>query len=247
MAQNTKSKTTKTVKAGELVFGVHAVLELLTVKRRKVISIYTTKPVIKAWSKIEKLLPKYPINIQYVSRDILSKIAGSSDHQGILAWAYPFAYRKKFFDPAKQPFLVMLDGIQDTRNVGAILRSAYCTGADGVIMLKKHGASLTAAALKASAGLAERLEIYMAPSPIAAIQELKKAGYMPYLATFDGKDATKVEFKRPMCLVIGSEAKGVSREIMRSGEKVTLPQRTEDISYNASVAAGILMFLAANK
>jgi len=69
---------------------------------------------------------------------------------------------------------------------------------------------------------------------------MKKAGYNFYMAVFNGKDATKVEYKRPMCLVIGSEGFGISKQIQKEGKLITLPQRESDISYNASVAAGIL-------
>lgn len=232
---------------GELIYGVHPLLELLKAKRRKLISLYTTKPEPKAWAQIQALWPKYQVAIQYVSRDILTKMAGTTDHQGFVAWVAAFPYRKSFFDPKKQPFLVMLDSIQDARNVGAIIRSAYCTGASGVIMVGRDAAALNGPAIKASAGLCEHMEIYISPSPQAALIELKKAGYTPYLATFAGKDATTVTYNQPLCIVIGSEGVGVSREILKEGVHVTLPQKTKDISYNASVAAGILLFLVATQ
>jgi 23S rRNA (guanosine2251-2'-O)-methyltransferase len=239
--------TPPTKQTGELVFGVHPVLELLKNKRRKIISIYTIKPQIKAWAEVEKLLPKYPVQIQYVARDVLHKIAGSMDHQGILAWAQPFPYRKKFFTPEKEKFLVLLDGIQDPRNLGAIIRSAYCTGADGVIIVRKGASSLTATALKASVGLAERMEVYEAASVMQAVQELKKAGYNLYMAAFQGQDATQCSFAKPLCLVIGGEGEGINREIINQGTQVTIPQRIPGISYNASVAAGILLFLISHQ
>ncbi len=238
-------KKAKTI--GELIFGIHPVIELLKAKKRKLISIYTTKPTPKGFKHIEQVLPKYPVPTQYVTRDVLHRMAGTTDHQGVVAWVQPFGYRKKFFDPQKEPFVIMLDGIQDPRNLGAILRSAYCTGVDGVILPKKGTAPLTATAMKASAGLAEHLAIMVVPSVQSAVQELKQAGYTLYLATFDGKDATACEYKLPLCAVIGSEEVGVSSSILQSGVHVTLPQRTEDISYNASVAAGILFFTIAKQ
>lgn len=239
--------TKKTTQSGELIFGIHPIVELLKAKRRKLISIYTTKPVPKAWDLVEALLPKYPINIQYVDREILHKIAGTTDHQGILAWAQPFPFRKKFFEPSKQKMLVMLDGIQDSRNMGAIIRSAYCTGVTGIIITKKNSAPLNASAIKASAGLSEHLEIYEASSAQEAIQELNKAKYNVYLATFNGENASNVTYKEPLCLVIGGEGFGISKEILQQGTQITIPQRTKGISYNASVAAGILLFLISSK
>jgi 23S rRNA (guanosine2251-2'-O)-methyltransferase len=238
-------KTKKVV--GELIYGIHPVIEVLKAKRRKLISIYTTKPTPKSWDQIEKLMPVYPVQIQYVTRDVLARMAESTDHQGVVAWVHSFPFRKKFFEPEKSPFLVMLDGIQDARNVGAILRSAYCTNFDGVIMTQKGSAPLNAAAIKASAGLSEHLEIYVAPAASVAIQELKKAGYTSYLATFDGESAATCQFKKPLCMVIGGEGMGISKEILSQGVHVTLPQKQTDISYNASVAAGILFFFAAHQ
>jgi 23S rRNA (guanosine2251-2'-O)-methyltransferase len=241
-----KKQNTKKQKVHELVYGVHPILELLKAKRRKIFTIYTTKPAPKAWEQIAPLLSR-ETQVQYVARDILTRMAGTSEHQSVVAWAGPFVIRKKVFTPDKSPFLALLDGIQDPRNLGAILRSSYCTGIDGVIICDKQGVSITATVLKASAGLAEHLEIYQATSAIAAAQELKKAGYSLYLAVFNGQDATCVEYTMPMCVVIGNEGTGITRGLLPMGAHVTLPQRSSDISYNASVAAGILLFLIANQ
>lgn len=235
------SMNTKTKNTGELIFGVHSIIELLTTKKRKLISVYTTKEPPARWDEIVRLLPKY-VPIQYVGREVLHRIAGTTDHQSIIAWAMPFVYRTKFFESKQQPFLIMLDGIQDPHNLGAILRSAYCTGVDGVIITKKKSAPLTATAIKSSAGLAERLEIFTVTSAAEGVQKLKAAGYAIYLATTKGKNALEICYQRPLCVVIGNEAVGISKDILSSGEQVTLPQRTPDISYNASVAAGILLF-----
>ncbi len=228
---------------GELIYGIHPTLEVLKARKRKVIAIYTTRPEPKQWSQIAALLPKHGVQIQYVDRDVLTKMVATTDHQSIVTWVQPMVMRKKFFDPAKQRFLLMLDSIQDTRNMGAMLRSAYCAGVEGVIICKKQGAPLNASTLKASAGLAEHLEIYEAPSPEAAVQSLKEAGYNLYLATLGGNDASTCEYQEPLCLVIGNEAVGISKGILKSGTQITLRQRNTDISYNASVAAGILLFL----
>lgn len=236
----------KKEKNQELIFGVHPVIEVLKAKRRQLFAIYTTKPVPKIWESIASLLPK-GTQIQYVSRDVLTRMVNTTDHQGVVAWVQRFPYRSKIFDPAKQRFLIMLDGVQDPRNVGAIIRSAYCTGADGIILCKKGGSPLTPAAIKASAGLSEHMELYQAPSSAYAVNELKKAGYALYVAALGGKDSRTISFQEPLCIIIGSEGAGVSPEVLKSGERVMLPQRRSDISYNASVAAGILLFMVANK
>ena len=89
------SKKEKAKQVSEIIYGVHPIIELLKAKRRKLISIYTTKPEPKAWEQIEKLMPKYPVPVQYVTRDVLQKLAGSQDHQGIVAWVQKFSFRIK--------------------------------------------------------------------------------------------------------------------------------------------------------
>jgi 23S rRNA (guanosine2251-2'-O)-methyltransferase len=233
--------------AGELLYGAHPLIEMLKAKKRKLLSLYTTKPLPKAWDRIAPYLPKYIPNIQYVSRDILDRMSGTTDHNNIVAWVSPFRYVANIFDPAKKPFILMLDSLQDVRNLGAILRSAYCIGVDGVVLCKTKAASLTPAAFKASAGLAEHLDIYQTPSLKHAIGEFKRAGYHFYMAVLDGKNACTVDYQSPLCLVIGNEAVGITPDIKKMGMPITLPQKTPDISFNASVAAGILMFHISTK
>lgn len=229
------------VKYQDFVYGVHPIVELLRAKRRKVSTIYTLKRPIKSWSKIQKLIPSYAM-ISYVTRDALSKMAGTDDHQGVLAFVAPFPYTKKVFTSEKQKFILVLDGIQDVRNIGAILRSAYCTGVDGVVLCSRGGTLLTPAALKSSAGLAEHLNILVVPTIQDAIGKIKHQKYNIFLATLEkGERASDIQYESPVALVIGNEAVGISKDIMNKGTRVLLAQRRSDISYNASVAAGILL------
>lgn len=231
----------------DVVFGIHAVTELLQAKKRRLIRIYTTKPTPKGWNALERILPK-GIQIQFVDRDALAKLAGTTDHQSVIALATPFVFTKTFFDPKKHPFIIMLDQIQDARNLGAILRSAYCTNVSGVILTQSHSATITGAALKASAGLAEHLAIYQAPTAQAAAILLKKAGYTMYLSLVDAKNFVHTTtYQQPACLVVGNEAVGISKELHNQGIGITLAQKTSDISYNASVAAGIILYQMATQ
>src|SRR5579859_693736 len=142
----------------ELIYGIHPIIELLKAKRRKLLTLYTTKPEPKAWSLIKPLLTSATV-VRYVTRDALNNTALTTDHQGFVGFAAPYQFRKKPFEASKQSFILMLDGIQDPRNLGAILRTAFCTGVDGVVITKKNSAPLEAPALKAAAGLAEYLEV----------------------------------------------------------------------------------------
>ncbi len=244
--QRSKLKKSDNRQAHDLIYGPHAIIEMLKAGRRKLISLYTTRPLPKGYERLARYLPRRVPNIQYVTRSVLERMAGTSEHGGVVALVSPFPYAKQMFDPKKKPFLLLLDSIQDVRNLGAILRSASCVGVDGIVISKKGGAPLTPAAIKTSAGLAEHLDIYVAPSAKAAVAELKKAGYALYMAVVDGKNATEVSYQRPLCLVIGNEAIGIEKSIQKEGTRITLPQRSPDISYNASVAAGILLFVLAH-
>ena len=233
----------------DLVYGVNPVVELIAAKKRRMVTLYTTE---KMPAKIKSLISSKKLertNLYTVTKERLTKIAGTSDHQGVVGLATPFIIRKKPFDIDKQKCVILLDGIQDPRNVGAILRSAYCAGFDAAIIPQRMSCPLNAVVLKSSAGLAEHIEIYQPPSQIYAVQELKKQGYNFYLGVLSdkSKDATIVDYKKSLCLVVGSEGFGVSKSILNCGVNIKIPQKLSDISYNASVAAGILMFLISSK
>ncbi len=242
-----KNHYMSTQKELHLLYGAHPIIELLKAKKRKLYSLYTTPQEPKLLTKIKALL--HPsTTIHHVTKQELTRRAGSDDHQGLVGYATAaLEIRKKPFTTDKYPLLVMLDGIHDARNIGAIVRSAYCTGVDGIVITQKNSGPLNAAALKASAGLAEHAAIYEVSTAAAAITELKQAGYAIYLAMLGGKSVSEVSFKTPAVIVIGNEGYGVSSEIASAGTRVMLPQRTKDISYNASVAAGILLFIAAQQ
>jgi 23S rRNA (guanosine2251-2'-O)-methyltransferase len=228
----------------EVVYGAHAITEFLRAKKRKLMSLYRLKSSTKTYERIARYLPKSIPNMQYVDAKVLERMAGTTEHGGVVLLVAPFMYAKKMFDPQKHPFILLLDAVQDVRNLGAILRSAYCTGVTGVVICRRDAAPITPTVLKMSAGLAENLQIYRAPSIKAAITELKTAGYNLYMAVLEkGTNAMDVEYQGPKCLVIGNEATGISRDVHKDGTLITLPQTRPDISYNASVAAGILLFV----
>lgn len=234
---------TKKATTIDIIFGVHPVVELLRAKKRKLLALYTTQPTPKQWHTIQALLPNYPVEIKHVTRDALARLAGTTDHQGVVAYAQPFVIHGKPFDAQKYHSLIVLDGIQDPRNLGAIIRSASCTNTSGVLITAKNSAPLNAVALKSSAGLAEHMPIRIVPSAEIAAQELKEAGYAVYGGLFGGTDARTITIQKPYALVIGSEGTGISTPLKKICTAITLPQRVPDISYNASVAAGILLFL----
>jgi 23S rRNA (guanosine2251-2'-O)-methyltransferase len=224
-----------------IIFGVNPVRELLRAKQRSVYQVFVAKPFPKAWPELEKLVPRH-VPITPLPREQLSQKAGTVDHQGMVAFVGKLPVRTKCFDVQKQPCIVLLDGIQDARNMGAIIRSASCLNIDGIIIPERGSAPLEGVVAKASAGLIEYMPIYQPASSALAIQEIKDAGYGVYLATCSGADVRTVSFAVPLCIVIGSEGAGISDAVLKKGTPITIPQRSRDISYNASVAAGIIFF-----
>ncbi|KKP24198.1 MAG: RNA methyltransferase, TrmH family, group 3 [candidate division TM6 bacterium GW2011_GWF2_28_16] len=242
------NKSNKNQQTMDMIYGAHSIIELLKAKKRKLFSIYTTKPLPKSFNRVERYLPKNVPNTQYVSRQILDKMANCTDHMGIIALVAPFKYLTNLNNLKDKKFILLLDGVKDVRNLGAILRSAYCIGVEAVVLCQKNGALITAATHKASAGLAEYLDIYLSPSIEHAVTNINSMGFNLYMAVLEnGKDATKINYNSPMCLVIGSEEFGISKSVQDKGTLITIPQRNIEISYNASVAAGILMFLLKHK
>ena len=185
--------------------------------------------------------------VQEVDRAHLDAMAPG--HQGLIAVVSAYAYQTvdDMLALAKArgeaPFLVILDGVTDPHNLGAIIRSAECAGAHGVIIPERRAVGLTPAAVKASAGAVEYLPVAREVNLTRTIERLKKEGIWIYGTAMNGEDYRKVDFSGPKALVIGSEGEGMSRLVGESCDKVvTLPMKGKIESLNASVAAGILLY-----
>ena len=187
------------------------------------------------------------IPVQEVDKARLDAIA--PHHQGMLAFAsaYQYATVEDMLDAAKErgeePFLILLDGVTDPHNLGAIIRTAECVGAHGVIVPERRSVGLTPAAVKASAGAVEHLPVARVTNINRTLEELKKRGVWAYAVTMDGEDYEKVDFRGGVALVIGAEGEGISRLTLETcDQKVSLPMAGHLDSLNASVAAGVMMY-----
>lgn len=229
----------------DLVYGIHPINEIILAKKRKIKQVWVQNPIPQGVKSLIHNLPKYVI-IKEVSRETITKMVQNQEHQGIVAQVSNLLYKKNFFDPLTHPMIILCDGIEDPRNLGAILRSAYCTNFMGIILPNKGTASISGSSIKASAGLIEYLDLFKCSSSIEGAQLAKKAGYNLYMAALGGIDIKEIEFKKPLCLVIGNEGLGIQKSILNMGKSFFLPQKRPDISYNASVACGISMFYIQN-
>ncbi len=187
------------------------------------------------------------IPVQEVDRERLNAI--TPNHQGMLAFASAYQYStvERMLELAQErgeaPFLILLDSITDPHNLGAIIRSAECAGAHGVIVQERRAVGLTPAAVKASAGAVEYLPVARVTNLSNTLEVLKARNIWAYAADMDGEPYDQADFTGGVALVIGSEGEGVSRRVLETCDKaVALPIRGKVDSLNASVAAGILMY-----
>lgn len=187
------------------------------------------------------------IVVQEVERVRLDAIY--SNHQGMLAYASAAEYvtlEELMAIPAEKgedPFFVILDGITDPHNLGAILRSAACAGAHGVIVPERRAAGLVPSAVKAAAGALEHIAVAKVGNLRQTVDTLKEAGVWLMAADAEGESVYDVDLSGPICLVIGSEGDGVSPLVRTNCDKtLSLPMSNGMESLNASVAAGILLY-----
>lgn len=192
--------------------------------------------------------------IKEVDKRKLDFLCGGGNHQGVAAYAasHEYAELEDIFSLAKErdenPFIIICDELEDPHNLGAIIRTAECAGAHGIIIPKRRSVSLTWAVSKASAGALEYMPVARVTNLAAAIDELKERGVWIYSADMDGKPFFETDFSGALGLVIGSEGNGVGKLIREKSDFiVSLPMKGKINSLNASVAAGILMYEVARQ
>ena len=184
----------------------------------------------------------------------LDYLCGGANHQGVVAVAAvkEYATVEDLFRRAQEkdepPFFVVCDELEDPHNLGAILRTAECAGAHGVIIPKRRSVGLTYAVGKASAGAVEYLPVARVGNLPSLLEELKARGLWIYAADMDGSPWCQTDFTGPTALVIGSEGRGVGRLVKEKADfVVSLPLKGNINSLNASVAAGILCYEVARQ
>lgn len=198
---------------------------------------------------IRREAAKRDVQIKYVTKERLDQMSETGRHQGVIANAAAYAYARveeilqRAKDKGEQPFVFLLDGIEDPHNLGAIIRTANQAGAHGVIIPKNRAVGLTAAVAKASAGALNYTPVAKVTNLGQTIEELKKEGLWFVCADTGGTSMYELNMKGPIGLVIGAEGNGVSRLVgERCDMKARIPMWGDIDSLNASVAAGILAY-----
>ena len=189
------------------------------------------------------------IKLEDRDRQSLERAAGEGAvHQGVVAWLGPFAYADiEAMIAGDEPALVVaLDGVEDPRNLGAILRSAYLLGAGGVIIPSNRAAEVTAVVAKASAGASELLPIAQVGNLVRALDEMRELGLwrVAVHATDEAQPIDAIDLKMPLCLVLGAEGTGVRPLVAKNCDfHALIPMaRTAIGSFNVSVAASLALY-----
>ena len=187
--------------------------------------------------------------INFVDKERLDQMSGTGKHQGVIAQAaaYEYAEVEDILAAAEAkgeaPFLLILDGIEDPHNLGAIIRTANQAGAHGIIIPKRRAVGLTAVVAKTSAGAINYTPVAKVTNIVRTMEDLKQKGIWFVCADMDGDVMYRVDMTGPIGLVIGNEGSGVSRLVKEACDfTASIPMKGDVDSLNASVAAGILSY-----
>ena len=187
--------------------------------------------------------------VSFVKKERLDQLSETGKHQGVIAYAASYEYAEvedilaKAAAKNEDPFVIILDGIEDPHNLGAIIRTANLAGAHGVIIPKHRAVGLTATVAKASAGALNYTPVAKVTNIVKTIEELKDKGLWFTCADMGGTEMYKLNLKGPIGIVIGNEGSGVSRLVKENCDMIaSIPMKGDIDSLNASVAAGVLAF-----
>lgn len=235
----------------EMIFGVRAVIEAIQAGK-EIDKILVKREIQSDLSKeLFTALKGTLIPVQRVPVEKLNRIT-RKNHQGVVAFISSITYQKTedivptLFEEGKNPLFIMLDGITDVRNFGAIARTCNCAGVDAIIIPATNSAKVNADAIKTSAGALHTLPVCREKSLTTTINYLKQSGFKIVAATEKGDyNYTKGNYSDPVCIIMGAEDKGVSYEhLALCDEWIKIPMSGNIESLNVSVAAGILIYEA---
>lgn len=227
-----------------IVAGIHPVLEALKAKRpfdRVLIARGAGGPRIQ---EIIELCRASSIPLRFEPREALERVAGSAAHQGVVAVGGEYRYASLKDIPADAQLVVALDGVEDPRNLGAILRTAHAAGAAALVIPERRSAGVTEAAAKAAAGALEHLPVVRVGNLNRALDQLKEKGFWVYGLDERGPaDYCQTGYNLPAVFVLGGEGKGLHQQVReRCDVVVRIPLEGKIPSLNVSVAAGIVLF-----
>lgn len=192
------------------------------------------------------LARKHHLRVDFVPKQALDRKSTTAHHQGYIAEAVDFKYtplQELLASATEKPFFVLLDGIEDPHNFGAIIRSCECAGVDGIIIPKNRACTVNDTVVRTSTGAISNMKISIVTNLKEAIAALKDMGVWVYAAETGGENIYSKNLNQPIAVIIGSEGKGVKQSIISMCDGVlTLPLKGKVNSLNASVACGVVVF-----
>ena len=234
-----------------MIFGIHPLLEALEAGREidKVMMRRGLRT--EESARILALSRERSVPVQFVPEERLGRLT-QRQHQGVIAFISEIEYTPleelvaRVYEEGRAPFIVLLDGLTDVRNFGAIARTAECAGVDALVIPERGSVSVTADAVKTSAGALHRIPVCRVSSIAAAVGLLQSSGVRVVAASEKAEERyTETALQLPLGLVMGAEDHGVSTDVLRMADSITLiPQVGAIGSLNVSVAAGILIYEA---
>ena len=193
--------------------------------------------------EIIDLARRAEVPVRFEPRAALDRLAGTPAHQGVVALGAARKYAGLETAAASQ-LVVVLDGVEDPHNLGAIIRTAHAAGAGAVIIPERRAASVTDVVAKAAAGAIEHLPVVRVTNVNRAVEELKERGFWVYGLDERGpEDYAKIEYNAPTALVLGAEGKGLHEQVRKHCDVlIRIPMSGKISSLNVSVAAGVVLF-----
>jgi 23S rRNA (guanosine2251-2'-O)-methyltransferase len=219
----------------ELVYGRRAVREALRGRREVLELLATERAAREDWERKPKIVPE----------KVLTELAGTRDHQGVVARVEPFRYADAWELAAGEPLLVALDQVTDPRNLGAVIRSADAAGATGVVLPAHNSARVTPAVARSSAGAVEHLPVAVVTNLSRYLNEVKGPRLWVWAADAAGTPMGEADLSGGLTLVFGAEGKGIRPLVRRACDgAVAIPLAGQVESLNVSVAAAVLLYEA---
>lgn len=234
------------------IFGIRPVIEAIR-SGKEIEKIFLQKNIAnKLMGEFNKEIKNFKIPFQFVPEEKLNHLIKSRNHQGVVALLSPITYRDiediipTVFEKGETPLVIILDRITDVRNLGAIARTAECTGAHALIVPAKGSAQINSDAIKSSAGAIYQIPICRSENLKNTIDFLKRSGLRIISCTEKSeKTIYETDFSLPTAIVLGSEEDGISEEYLKlSDAKVQIPFKGKIESLNVSVSAGIALYEA---
>lgn len=237
------------MKKDPFIFGIHPVIE--AIKSGKEIDRILLQKNLKGESfrELFNLIREMEIPFQFVPAEKLNRLS-KQNHQGVIAFVTDISYQKIeeilpfLYEHGKVPLILLLDGITDVRNMGAIARTAECAGVDAMVIPLKGSAMINAEAIKTSAGALYKIPVCRTASIKEALSFMKNSGLKVIAATEKGtRSYTSADLTIPLVLILGSEGTGISQDLLDiCDEQIMIPLAGEINSLNVSVASGVLLF-----